>query len=420
MLSLGAVVASRSVARTQALEESVAMTGRLARLVVEPRVAGMFQGSPYERIQAREALTADVISRRSDGYLREVLVWRLDGSLVYASYTDKVGLRFDPPDEVIAAITEGRSSSAFESQPEVPGATSQPEHPGFVEVYVPFDVAGQPRMAFEAYYDYGHVNNTANALLSDMLPVVLIPLLLLQLFQIPIAVSLARRVRHHEAEQSSRLEWALRTSENERSRLAADLHDGPIQDLAGIGYALGAIAPSIQEEYRSLMSGVQESLHGAVDSLRRLMADLYPPEPDAMGLSQGIKEMTVPLEKAGITVTMAVDSLPMLDRDIVTTVYRVAREALTNVVKHAQADKVSISLGAAPPLAPGGATILSLTIIDNGIGLSSTDIERHAAGHLGLRLLKDRLDDVGGALTLGPGPEGGTAVRAEIPLPQPA
>ena len=73
------------------------------------------------------------------------------------------------------------------------------------------------------------------------------PLLVLMLIQVPIAASLARRIRRQDADRSALLERNLSVSEKERVRVAADLHDGPIQELAGVGYALGAVASSVPE-----------------------------------------------------------------------------------------------------------------------------------------------------------------------------
>ena len=179
----------------------------------------------------------------ADGYLTEVTIWDASGRVVYANDPNEIGQQLDPPPEVVDAINEGVSSSDFESQPE---ATEEQFDggPGFVEVYVPLDAPGLSRLAFEAYYDYARVDQAANSLLLQLVPLVLAPLLVLQLIQSPIPASLARRVRRHEAERSVLLERTLSVSDRERVRVAADLHDGPIQDLAGVTYVLDAVSPS--------------------------------------------------------------------------------------------------------------------------------------------------------------------------------
>ena len=217
--------------------------------------------------------------------------------------------------------------------------------PGFVEVYVPLDAPGLPRLAFEAYYDYARVNQAANSLLLQLVPLVLAPLLVLQLIQSPIPASLARRVRRHEAERSVLLERTLSVSDRERVRVAADLHDGPIQDLAGVTYVLDAVSPSVLDVHRPLMRDAQNTVTHAINSLRRLMVDLYPPDLSAEQLPGTISNLAEPLRERGIEVTVKVEPMAGLDNETVTTLYRVAREALANVVAHAHASRVNICLG---------------------------------------------------------------------------
>jgi two-component system NarL family sensor kinase len=403
VVALAAVLAGWQVARGQALKEAERSTRRLADVVVRPLLQEALRGNT----QRADELERTITNRISDGDLTEVTVWARDGRIVYSDNPHQVGQHKDPPLEVIRAIDDRGVSSGFERTPEVEAGTRPAAAAQFVEVYVPFQLDGQPPLAFEAYYNYSRVEGTARGLTRSFLPLVLAPLLVLQFIQIPIAVSLARRVRDHEADHARLLESSLAASERERSRIAGDLHDGPIQDIAGVSYALGAIAPSVPEARQPLMSQVQRTVQHAVDSLRRLMVDLYPPET--------IVNLTVPLTERGLDVRSEMGQLPDLHTEIVTTLYRVAREGLANVAEHSGARTAAISLQ--PVTAASGAVVaVRLTISDDGVGLDRSRLDRRAEGHLGLRLLRDRVQGAGGSFTLTDAPEGGTVLRVELPV----
>ena len=414
VVSIGALLASRSVARAQALRDAERTTVRLADLVVGPNLAGALGGDAVEQAE----LERDIANRMADGYLTEITVWNKDGVVLYSDQADEIGEQVETPPEVTAAITRGEISSAFEDSPEAAAETRDRGGAGYVEVYVPFDVPGQERLAFEAYYDYARVDETATTLFWYLIPLVLVPLVVLQCIQVPIAGSLARRVRRHEAEQSRLLELTVSVSERERIRIAADLHDGPIQNLAGAGYALESIEPSVPEKQAPLMRAIQDTVRRAIESLRWLMVDLYPPDLSASQLPGTIARLAEPLREGGIDVRITAAPLPdELAEDVLTTLYRVARETLANVSEHALADQVRIDLGVSGAAGADGPQTVHLVIVDNGIGLDPEDIDRRADGHLGLRLLKDRVENSGGTWSVTSGADGGgTAVSAVLPL----
>jgi signal transduction histidine kinase len=179
-------------------------------------------------------------------------------------------------------------------------------------------------MAFEAYYDYQRVDQVAQRLRRQTLPLVLVPLLLLQLVQIPIVVSLARRIRRHENERARLLERALSASDRERVRFAADLHDGPIQDLAGVSYALGAVAGGVSERHVPLMARVQEALQRSIESLRSLMTDLYPPDLGSGTLAATISTLADQLRATGVEVSEQLTPVGPVAEETVDALYRVA------------------------------------------------------------------------------------------------
>jgi two-component sensor histidine kinase len=107
------------------------------------------------------------------------------------------------------------------------------------------------------------------------------------------------------------------------------------------------------------------------------------------------------------------EPLPGADSDIAATLYRVAREALANIVKHAQASTVDIDLTVDEHSTP---PCVLLRVADDGVGIREGQLDRRAEGHLGLRLLIDRVADQGGELSVTPGPDGGTVALARVPV----
>ena len=414
LIGVGAAFASQKVAQDQALEDSERITERMGRVVMRPQWDRFVGGDPTPLDDA-------VRNRMSDGNLTEVTVWSEDGTILYSDDPGNIGDRPPQPPDQLATALAGRTTSGFEDDAPEAGPVTAPAAPleqhRYVEVYSPFDVPGHRRMVFEAYFDYDQVDRLAQRLMAQTLPLVLVPLVILQLVQIPVAISLARRLKRHENERARLLERALSVSDRERVRFAADLHDGPIQDLAGISYALGAVAPTVAERHAPLMTRVQDALHRSIQSLRSLMTDLYPPDLRSGNLDQTIVTLAEQLRAEGLDVELELADLPPMGEESVAALYRVVREALANVQKHAEADTVRISLGLVEGAQPPR---VRLVIADDGVGVDPSRLDRRAEGHLGLRLLTDRVEGLGGSLLIASGTGQGTTVQAELPLSTPA
>ncbi len=429
VVGFGAVVASRSVARSQALTDAERQTARLADLVVGPLLHAALQGDA----ESYRALETAIDLRMRDGYLKQVTVWDHNGRVLFADDPAQIGRSVPTPSEVSDAIDRRIISADFADSPEATELSSEELSDGFVEVYAPFSDPAESAMAFEAYYDYARVDETANALLWQLIPLVLVPLVALMAIQIPIATSMARRVRRHEVERSEVAERSLAASERERVRIAADLHDGPIQELAGMSYALGAIAPSVPARDQALMARLQSTVQRSIESLRQLMVDLYPPDLSVSQLPQSLSKLAAPLRKKGIQVQLHVGRLPAMNTEVVTTLYRVTNEALANVAQHSEATTVVVDVTSdhhsasrgdgepatsdehCPRAADAGGMSVRLHILDDGVGFEPSQFDRRSQGHLGLQLLTSRVQQLGGTLTVKPGLRGGTSVDVTLP-----
>jgi signal transduction histidine kinase len=206
----------------------------------------------------------------------------------------------------------------------------------------------------------------------------------------------------------------LRSREEERARLARDLHDGPIQDLVGLNMQLGLLlAPDLDlpglrdlEGLKAMRAEVRELL----TDLRQVCAELRPPMLDTMGLGAALRVLADDWSSQnGIAVNLdlAPDArLRTLPDEVAVNLYRLVQEALTNIARHAAARQVTIHLAWED-------SHLALTIRDDGRGfvVPGAFHELAAQGHFGLVGMQERVALIGGELSLESAPGMGTTVR---------
>jgi signal transduction histidine kinase len=402
-ISFGTVVVARHVAQQDALKDAERTTGRLAELVVKPLMPGVLAHNQSTVNDLNRAIE----TRLKDGSVAEIDVWEGDGTVLYCNEPLTIGKHFATTPQLTATTRDHVTSADISLSDET---SDLPSNQWFVEVYVPLKVPGYPTLAFEAYYSADQLNEQTTALATDSILLALIPLIVLQAVQVPIAIWLTRRVGRQEAERAALLNRALSASDRERRSIAVNLHDGVVQDLAGVGYALAAITPAVSNGQRSIAESCATSVRTAVDALRLLMVEIYPPDLSGAGLPDAISGLAQPLRDKGLTVTIDVGTLPTLAPESAVAIYRVARETITNVGKHASAAEVRIIL------APHDGESVRLMVIDNGRGIPPDAFERRQEGHFGLHMLADHIEDLGGMFFVSPGPSGGTVVEAIVPV----
>ncbi len=195
---------------------------------------------------------------------------------------------------------------------------------------------------FEAYIDSAQIAAERDAISRQTLPIVLGGLLLFQLAVLPLAWSLARRIERARRDQSDLLRRSLRAWHEERRRLAQDLHDGVVQDLSAVGYALPTIAsalPTTSEgsAARSTVDRLSALLREDATALRTMVLDLMPPNLHEVGLAPALASLAERNAVDGLAIRVEVEDGLRLERDVTGLVYRIVREGLRNVQKHARA-----------------------------------------------------------------------------------
>jgi len=202
--------------------------------------------------------------------------------------------------------------------------------------------------------------------------------------------------------------------EEERGRVARELHDGISQILVGVRYALDTTKRKLQRDDPSagepLDKGI-ENLAGAIHEVRRISRDLRPALLDDLGLGPALTALTTDFqERTGIeTQFSTVVFRNRLDPEAKIALYRIAQEALTNIERHSGANKINISLH-------GHNRGATLRIEDNGYGIDPTT----PSNGLGLRNIQERVDQLEGSLKIGVANKRakrrGTVIEAVVPL----
>lgn len=340
----------------------------------------------------------------NEGNVLRVKVWDSTGRIVYSDVNSLIGRIYPLPKWGEDLLLTGVGTASLEKQDEDENEF-EASAGELVEVYVRSTAAtGQPLM-FETYYDDDDVRAEQAEVLQDMAPAILLALGVLQLAQLIPAVRLARRIQAAQTERRRLLQRALEASERERRRIARDLHDGVIQDLAGLSYAMEAEETRSSPDQQALFTQAHRILHDNVQTLRVMTAELYPIDLDKLGLPAALNRLAEPLRQAGIRVTLRGEHLDELNRQSCALFYRVAREGLANVLKHSDTESVELTLVRRDH-------VMELRIHDDGRGFDTGSDAPD--GHLGLRIMKDTIEDAGGSLTVVSAPGAGTVVEARL------
>jgi signal transduction histidine kinase len=228
----------------------------------------------------------------------------------------------------------------------------------------------------------------------------------LALVAVPLAVAV-HATRLSDELQTSR-EHLVAAREEERRRLRRDLHDGLGPALTGVAFTADAAANLITVDptrASELLRNLRTDTRTAIADVRRLVDDLRPPALDELGLAGALQQRADQLswraDGASIRVQVDADGLPPLPAAMEVAAYRIATEALTNVVRHSHATTAVLTVRC-------GST-LELEVLDDGPPLGPW------TPGVGLQAMHDRATELGGQVEAGPCPSGGR-VTASIPL----
>jgi signal transduction histidine kinase len=395
--------------RSSGTSDAIADAKRLSRLagdgVAAPRVTpAALRGDRDAVRELDEALRLTVLR----GLFVRIKIWDASGRIVYSDEPRLIGARyrFEPDD--LAALRKGTVDAEL-SDLSKPENRFERRYGKLLEVYAGIQAPGGQRLLFESYQPFSSIAASGRRTWLRFLPAVVGVLLLLELVQIPLAYLLARRLRDREQERRVLLHRALDASEAERRRIARDLHDGPVQTLAGVAFSLGAATERLHGADAGTRSTIRDAAGATRQTMRELrstLVELYPASLRRSGLRAPLLELVNGLAAEGLEVHYSAPPGLRLPDGIETLLFRITRESLQNVRKHAQATRVDLEL----TVSAGTAT---LTIADDGRGFDPDALQDDTG--LGLRLLEDAVAEAGGRMRISATPGHGTRVHVEVP-----
>jgi signal transduction histidine kinase len=407
VLALGAVYLSRRIAEDEAIRDARVSAAQIAQNLVAPLLdADLRSGDP----SARRRLGALMRHRLQDRSIAHVKVWSPSGRILFSDQHQLVGRRYVLPARVLAIFGTARYEVELPNS-EKPVRGGEPDEGDLLEVYVGSrGVDGKP-FVFETYTSRSRLAGNTQVIFTEMVPVGLAALLLFSLVTLPLALSLARRVDRGHRHRADLLRHSLSAWAHERRRIAADLHDGVVQDLAAVGYALPVVVSQLPEtagEARATGDHLSRVLVRAITSLRGVVGDLVPSEISEVGLAAALTELAEDMEQHGLEVSVDVPEQvgEAVDVDVARVVYRIVREALRNVVKHSGAGHARVTLRSVD-----GRVDVRVDDDGRGLGEKATDSDRH----FGLDLITETLHEVGGEIALQEREGGGVTLTASLP-----
>ncbi len=220
-----------------------------------------------------------------------------------------------------------------------------------------------------------------------------------------IELAFLRMIRRLEAERRRAGSAALRAQEEERARVARDLHDEVNQSLTGLLLRLEAVREAAPPELEPELAETRSLANQAMQELLSLARQLRPTALDDLGLAAAIGGQVEQLDRSGLTAELSAEGdFSDLDDDVQLVVYRVAQEAITNAARHSEAQRIAASLRR---MERG----VELTVADDGRGFAFEQSERG----LGIAGMRERALLIGAELTIESRPGHGTTVRLSVP-----
>jgi two-component system, NarL family, sensor kinase len=409
-----AVVGGYFVLRTVAIDEAKRQTRTRvqeeAKLVEAAVQDGLLQG----RGQAVQKVDDIVVARVLTDSIVRVKIWSPGGRVLYSDEPAEIGGRYALDEEQHRLLRNGGARVEV-SNLDRPENRLDRQQGRLLEAYTRIRTPSGTPLLFEIYQRFGSVTADARRLLETLAPPILGAIGLILLIQVPLFWSLMRRLQLSHEQREGLLANAVTSSRRERRRVASYLHDGPVQELAGLAFSLAPVADGAasrgEEQDAAVVRTVIDRLRGTVRDLRALLVDLHPPTLASAGLDAALGDLVSPLSARGTKVELRVDGEERLDVETQALVYRVAQEAVRNVIAYADATAVSVEVGVVDSTA-------RLVVADDGRGFGpETRERRRAEGHLGLSLVEELAEQAGGSLTVDSHEGEGTRVRLEVPLP---
>jgi signal transduction histidine kinase len=374
--------------------------------MVEAAVGGLPFFSVDDPPSAAEfaALDADVRVRILGGETVRIKVWAPDGTIAYSDLRELIGQRFGLSEPARIAFAGGTGTQISDLSD--PAHEIDREYGELIEFYVPvLDDSGAVGAVVEVEQDVTALNAALGNIARNVWLSIGLGLAVVGVFMTAMAIARAREMNRRRRQAEELLRSSFRAQEEERRRIVGALHDDIGQPMYRVLYSLEGSRAKLADDdpvaeelghLAGIVRGMDATLRNELQVLQvELAADagLEAALGDLVDLTRRETELDV-------TLTVKVPREP--SRDQSTEVYRAAREALTNVRKHARARRVTM-------VVEGDGDRIVLDIRDDGAGSAG-------APGLGLSTTRQRFETLGGDVEVSPSPGGGTLFHAWLPL----
>jgi len=217
-----------------------------------------------------------------------------------------------------------------------------------------------------------------------------------------------RKVQTVDEQRRRLLARLVHAEEDERKRIAGDIHDDPIQKIVATSMRLQLLRQQLSDpEQLEVLDKLLSTVRGSIESLRHLIFELRPHALDEDGLGPALQDYLESIEaEFEFKLEQRIEKEPPAELRVL--LYRVAQEAITNIRKHAQAERVQVLLTDQD----GGFLV---RIVDDGVGFTAPDTLHSAKGHLGVSAMRERVEMAGGWCQLRSLPGDGTTVEFWVP-----
>ncbi len=402
---LGTAWLSSQAAAQEAINDAQQTTTLLAHSVAQPDLPrGLVSGDAG----ALDKFDRKILGRISLPDVRRVKIWAEDGTIVYSDKTQLIGDRYPLGGDELAVIRGREEIDAEVSDLTKPENRYERGTPGgLLEVYTRIESPEGTPLLFEVYYSADAIETRSNEVFRQFRPITLAALGGVVLVATALLWGLTRRLRRSAEVRERLLRSAVDASDAERVRIARDLHDGVVQDLAGASFAVSAVARGeVDPAHRHSLEGAADSMRSSLRSLRSLMVEIYPPDLHAVGLEAALDDLLAPAAAQGINAWATVTDVEGASDDAVALVWRVAQESVRNAMRHAGADTIGVEVR-------GAGSRLHVVVTDDGSGFDP--VVPPEGAHFGLRGLTSLVREAGGTLDVRSAPGEGTEVHLDIP-----
>jgi signal transduction histidine kinase len=405
VVAVSGILVFQRIAKQEAVHQVAEVTDILAESVVQPALTDAMATDP-----ARASAALDPVVRKGvlSTQVVRVKLWSPHGLVLYSDERRLIGKSFALDDEARSALTAHRTEAGI-TDLDLPENAFESGSGKLLEVYRPVWTPSGAPLLFEAYFRYDLVSQRSDELWRGFSGVMLSSLAAVLVLLAPLLWLFYRRARSAHLHREQLMQRALDASTEERRRIAATLHDGVVQQLAGAAFLVGGEVERARShgeiERAERLAGAAATVRDGVAGMRSLLVDIYPPSLSDGGLAAALADLV--RTQSGSTARIHLEVEPAaaaaLDAERQQAVFRVAQECLRNAVRHSGAGSIWIRLSQQPGC-------VRLEVADDGRGLEP---ERAQQGHFGLRLIADAAVAAGARLSVATGADG-TRFRMEV------